>query len=101
MSDVNVRLKLSEDASSKLKKIASAGREATKQLSNTGKALDNAFKSSSLDSFSSNIGKAMSAAEDDVESLGDAIDDALKSSGKTVRLGVEVSDAAARRTAGI
>lgn len=95
MSDVNVRLKLSEDASSKLKKIASAGREATKQLSNTGKALDNAFKSSSLDSFSSNIGKAMSAAEDDVESLGDAIDDALKSSGKTVRLGVEVSDAAA------
>lgn len=95
MSDVNVRLKLSEDASSKLKKIASAGREATKQLSNTGKALDNAFKSSSLDSFSSNIGKVMSAAEDDVESLGDAIDDALKSSGKTVRLGVEVSDAAA------
>lgn len=77
MSDVNVRLKLSEDASSKLKKISSAGREVAQQLSVAGKAMDSAFKSSSVESFSSKAGRSIGSVTDDAEKLGSAIDDAV------------------------
>ena len=94
MSDINVRLKFTEDVSQKMKKAASATKAATQQISAAGKEIDKAFKTSSLDSFSSKVGKVVSQAGKEVEGLGNAIDDALKTSGNA-KIGVEVNSAAA------
>lgn len=94
MSDITVNLKLNEDASSKLKNIASAGEAAGKQLSNAGKQMDNAFRSSSLDRFSSKLGQAISEALDQVKSLGDALDEIFQTSEDQVKFGVSFDDSA-------
>lgn len=77
MSNISVRMALNENASNKLKSIASAGREAAKQLSAAGKEIDKAFNSKAPTSFASSAGSAFSSIENHAESLGNAIDDAL------------------------
>ena len=77
MEDVSLRLKLQDDASATLAKVASSARTASAQLQQTGKAIDNAFKSNAPKQFAADVGNAMESAVSDAESLGAALDEAL------------------------
>lgn len=97
MSDITVNLKFNEDASSKLKKVSSASQEASnnlRQLGNAGKQMDSAFRSSSINSFFSKLGKAISEALDDVKSLGDALDETFQTFEDPVKFGLSFDDSA-------
>lgn len=89
MSDVSVRLTLQDDVSSKLDKVSSSAKKTSSQLQQMGKQLDNAFKSASPEQFASELGNAMNDAVDDVESLGESIDQAMRDMGKG--MGVDFS----------
>lgn len=77
MEDVTLKLTLQDDASSTLAKVASSARTASAQLQQTGKAIDNAFKSNAPKQFAADVGNAMDSAVSDAESLGTALDEAL------------------------
>lgn len=77
MSDVSVRLTLTENASAKLKSVANAGKAAATQLSSIGKEIDKAFDSNAPNSFARSAESAMSSVSGEAESLGNAIDSAL------------------------
>lgn len=77
MSDVSVRLTLTENASTKLKNVANAGKEAATQLSSIGEKIDKAFQSNAPNSFARSAESAMGSVRGEAESLGNAIDNAL------------------------
>ena len=82
MSDIALRMTLVDDVSNKLNKIAASGKNVATQLATAGKEIDKAFQTKSPDTFVSKVGKAMSEAEKEVESLGstiDSIDDSFSS----------------------
>ena len=82
MSDIALRMTLVDDVSNKLNKIATSGKNVATQLATAGKEIDKAFQTKSPDTFVSKVGKAMSEAEKEVESLGstiDSIDDSFSS----------------------
>ncbi len=74
MSDLTTRIRMTEDASSKLRQIASAGQQAISTMKNVGQSVDNAFKTNAPDQFASRAGSAMNNVASDAESLGAAID---------------------------
>ena len=75
MSDISVRMTLTEDVSSKMQSIANSARTAASQITSAGRAIDNAFRSGALDSFASSAESAAGAATSSFENLGSAIDD--------------------------
>lgn len=77
MSDVSVRMTLTENVSAKLKNVANAGKAAATQLSSTGKEIDKAFSSNAPNSFARSAESAISSVSGEAESLGSAIDSAL------------------------
>lgn len=82
MSDIALRMTLVDDVSNKLNKIATSGKNVATQLATAGKEIEKAFQTKSPDTFVSKVGKAMSEAEKEVESLGstiDSIDDSFSS----------------------
>lgn len=76
-SDVSVRMKLNDDVTPKLKKVAAAGKEAANQLKTAGQSIDNAFRSDAPSEFASEAGAALNETANEAESLGNAIDSAL------------------------
>ena len=76
-SDVSVRMKLNDDVTPKLKKVAAAGKEAANQLKTAGQSIDNAFRSDAPSEFASEAGAALNETANEAESLGKAIDSAL------------------------
>lgn len=75
MGDVTLRLTLQEDVSTKLQKVATTAQTTTNKLQQTGKAIDNAFKTNSPDTFASKLGNAMDEAISDADSLGNALEE--------------------------
>lgn len=75
MSDISVRMTLTEDVSSKMQNIANSARTTASQITSTGRAIDNAFRSGALDSFASSAESAAGVATSSFEDLGSAIDD--------------------------
>lgn len=75
MSDISVRMTLTEDVSSKMQSIANSARTAASQITSAGRAIDNAFRSGALDSFASSAESAAGAATSSFENLGSTIDD--------------------------
>lgn len=75
MSDISVRMTLTEDVSSKMQNIANSARTTASQITSTGRAIDNAFRSGALDSFASSAESAAGVATSSFEDLGSTIDD--------------------------
>lgn len=73
MSDVSIRMTLQDDVSAKIQKITTSARTAATQFSNTGRAMDSAFRSSTATSFASQTGSAFNSVESDAEALGNTI----------------------------
>lgn len=76
-SDVSVRMKLNDDVTPKLKKVAAAGKEAANQLKTAGQSIDNAFRSDAPSEFASEVGAALNETTSEAANLGKAIDSAL------------------------
>ncbi len=76
-SDISVRMKLNDDVTPKLKKVAAAGKEVANQLKTAGQSIDNAFRSDAPSEFASEVGAALNETANEAESLGNAIDSAL------------------------
>lgn len=76
-SDISVRMKLNDDVTPKLKKVAAAGKEVANQLKTAGQSIDNAFRSDAPSEFASEVGAALNKTANEAESLGNAIDSAL------------------------
>lgn len=76
-SDVSVRMKLNDDVTPKLKKVAAAGKEAANQLKTAGQSIDNAFRSDAPSEFASEAGAALNETASEAANLGKAIDSAL------------------------
>lgn len=74
MSDISVRMTLTEDVSSKMQNIANSARTTASQITSTGRAIDNAFRSGALDSFASSAESAAGVATSSFEDLGSTID---------------------------
>nr|DAH27218.1 MAG TPA: minor tail protein [Caudoviricetes sp.] len=66
---------LTEDVSSKMQNIANSARTTASQITSTGRAIDNAFRSGALDSFASSAESAAGVATSSFEDLGSTIDD--------------------------
>lgn len=76
-SDISVRMKLNDDVTPKLKKVAAAGKEVANQLKTAGQSIDNAFRSDAPSEFASEVGAALNETANEAENLGNAIDSAL------------------------
>jgi len=76
LSDISVRITLVEDVGKKLSNMAAAARKASSQMDSVGKAVDKAFRSSSMDSFSSKAGTMFASATSGAESFGAAAEEA-------------------------
>lgn len=76
-SDVSVRMKLNDDVTPKLKKVAAAGKEAANQLKTAGQSIDNAFRSDAPSEFASEVGAALNETASEAANLGKAMDSAL------------------------
>lgn len=79
MSDVSIRMTLQDDVSAKIQKITTSARTAATQFSNTGRAMDSAFRSSTATSFASQTGSAFNSVESDAEALGNTINEVCSS----------------------
>lgn len=79
MSDVSIRMTLHDDVSAKIQKITTSARTAATQFSNTGRAMDSAFRSSTATSFASQTGSAFNSVESDAEALGNTINEVCSS----------------------
>ena len=75
MSDVQTTLRLNDQASSVLRSVSSAAKQTQSQLQQTGRAIDQAFKSTAPNSFANSASSAMSRVTSSAENLGNAIDD--------------------------
>lgn len=84
MGDVSVRMTLTDDVSSKLQSIANSAKSTASQMSSAGKAIDNAFKSGTMDSFASSAGRAASSATSQFESFGGSVEDVFSEAGSAV-----------------
>lgn len=76
-SDISVRMKLNDDVTPQLKKVAAAGKEVANQLKTAGQSIDNAFRSDAPSEFASEVGAALNETANEAENLGNAIDSAL------------------------
>lgn len=54
-SDISVRMKLNDDVTPKLKKVAATGKEVANQLKTAGQSIDNAFRSDAPSEFASEV----------------------------------------------
>lgn len=91
MSDVTVKISLQEDISQKMQKAASVTRTASSQIQQAGKAIDNAFKTSSPEQLAAKVGKAISSVSEQAAQLGDTLD-GLIGSDEAVSVGLKVDD---------
>ncbi len=79
MGDISVKMKLTENVSTKMKKIVDTTKEAATSLDNLGKNIDKAFRSNAAEAFESKAGKAIETVSDEAENLGDKLEKALNS----------------------
>ena len=77
MGDVQTTLRLNDQASSVLQRVANSARQTASAMQQTGRAIDQAFRSNAPNAFASQVGSAMNSAASSAESLGNAINDAL------------------------
>lgn len=78
MGDVQTTLRLNDQASSVLKKVAENAQQAAKSMEQTGKSIDKAFQTNAPTQFSSKAGNAFSQVESKAESLGNKIDEVFE-----------------------
>lgn len=74
MSDIRVKLTLEEDASQKLQKVTSAGKQAEAAMKQAGTSMDNAFKGKGLDKLASDVGRAIQEIMAEFDGLGEDFD---------------------------
>ena len=74
MSDVQTTLRLNDQASSVLQKVANAARQTASQMQQTGRSIDQAFRSNGPNTFASQAGSALNSVTSSAENLGNAID---------------------------
>lgn len=80
MSDISLKMSLTENVSEKMKKVATETRNAATAITNAGKEIDKAFNSNAPDSFASEAGSAIDEVTGSAENLGSALDDLFDSS---------------------
>lgn len=78
MSDVSIKMKLTEDVSSKMQKIVSTTRDAATTLDSLGRNIDRAFRSNAAAAFGSRTGEALRSVNDEAENLGETLDQVLR-----------------------
>lgn len=74
MADIQTTLRLNDQASNVLQKVASTARTVSSQMQATGNAIDRAFTTGAPSSFASKAGSAMESVEGQAASLGMAVD---------------------------
>ena len=74
MSDVQTTLRMNDQASQVLQKVANAARQTCMQMQQAGKAADQSFKSNAPNTFASQAGNAMSRVTSEAQKCGDAVD---------------------------
>lgn len=77
MGDISVKLKLTENVSSKMQKIVSTTKNAASTLDSLGKNIDKAFRTNAAEAFESKAGKAFETVSDEAENLGSILEEAL------------------------
>ncbi len=78
MSDVSIKMKLTEDVSSKMQKIVRTTRDAATTLDSLGRNIDRAFRSNAAAAFGSRTGEALRAVNDEAENLGETLEQVLR-----------------------
>lgn len=74
MADIQTTLRLNDQASSVLQKVASTAKQVSSQMKTTGDAIDKAFTSNGPSDFAAQAGSAFGAVEGQATSLGMAVD---------------------------
>lgn len=74
MSEVQTTLRLNDQASSVLQRVANAARQTASQMQQTGRNIDQAFRSNGPNAFASQAGSAINSVSSSAESLGNTID---------------------------
>ena len=74
MADIQTTLRLNDQASNVLQKVANTAKQVSSQMQATGNAIDRAFTSSAPSSFASQAGNAIQSVEGQAASLGMAVD---------------------------
>ena len=74
MSEVQTTLRLNDQASSVLQRVANAARQTASQMQQTGRSIDQAFRSNGPNAFASQAGSAINSVSSSAESLGNTID---------------------------
>lgn len=74
MGDVSTTLRLNDQASSVLQKVAQNAKQAASAMQNAGRDMDKAFSTSAPSAFSSAAGSALASVGGEAESLGSQID---------------------------
>lgn len=80
MSDISLKMSMTENVSEKMKKAAVEARNTATAVSNAGKEIDKAFNSKAPDSFASEVGSAIDEVIGSAEDLGSALDDLFDNS---------------------
>ena len=79
MGDVQTTLRLNDQASSVLKKVAQSAQDTAKIMERTGKSIDSAFQTNTPSQFASKAGRAFQQVENTAETLGNKIDEVFES----------------------
>lgn len=94
MSELTVKLSMTEDVSEKMSKVSSASSKANSDLQKVGKTIDNAFKSSSAADFAKQAGSAAENLAEEFEQLGESVSSVFDdvSQGMAGDLGADLSE---------
>lgn len=77
MSDISLRMSITENASKQLGTVADAAVKAAEQMKKAGQVMDKAFTSSAPNSFASRTGNAINSVCSEAENLGNVINEAV------------------------
>lgn len=75
---MSIKMKLTEDVSSKMQKIVRTTRDAATTLDSLGRNIDRAFRSNAAAAFGSRTGEALRAVNDEAENLGETLEQVLR-----------------------
>ncbi len=75
---MSIKMKLTEDVSSKMQKIVSTTRDAATTLDSLGRNIDRAFRSNAAAAFGSRTGEALRSVNDEAENLGETLEQVLR-----------------------
>lgn len=81
MSDISLRMTITENVSTKMKKAAQEARNTSSAMTEAGKEIEKAFNSKAPETFASEVGKALEETADGAEELGRALDEAFSNPG--------------------